>query len=145
MDPAPLSQLFDETVALFHHLRAAAETVHGEGELSAARRGVLRSLETHGPKTVPDLARMRPVSRQHIQTIVDALAADGLVELKNNPAHKRSSLVALTAAGRALLAEMREREEKFLREAGFDVSEPDLRKAAETLRRVRQTLAQKLE
>jgi len=57
--------------------------------LSAARRGVLRSLARLGPQTVPQMAGARPVSRQHIQTIVNALAADGLVETIDNPAHKR--------------------------------------------------------
>jgi DNA-binding MarR family transcriptional regulator len=61
--------------------------------------GVLRSLRLEGPQTVPALARSRPVSRQHVQTLADAMAADGLVALKPNPAHKRSQLVTLTAKG----------------------------------------------
>jgi DNA-binding MarR family transcriptional regulator len=61
--------------------------------------GLLRSLKDHGPQAVPALARMRPVSRQHIQTLADAMAADGLVAFKANPAHKRSQLVAMTPKG----------------------------------------------
>src|SRR5436190_234471 len=92
-----LGALIDETVALFHRLRAAAAAIHGEGELSAARRGVLRSLARAGAQTVPQIAAARPVSRQHIQTVVDALVADRLVETTDNPAHRRSVLVRLTA------------------------------------------------
>jgi DNA-binding MarR family transcriptional regulator len=61
--------------------------------------GVLRSLRLEGPQTVPALARSRPVSRQHVQTLADAMAADGLVAYQPNPAHKRSQLVTLTAKG----------------------------------------------
>ena len=61
--------------------------------------GLLRSLREGGPQTVPALARSRPVSRQHIQTLADAMAADGLVTFKPNPAHKRSQLVAMTPKG----------------------------------------------
>lgn len=61
--------------------------------------GLLRSLHEGGPQTVPALARARPVSRQHIQTLADAMAADGLVAFKANPAHRRSQLVAITAKG----------------------------------------------
>jgi DNA-binding MarR family transcriptional regulator len=61
--------------------------------------GLLRSLKLGGPQTVPALARSRPVSRQHIQTLADAMAAEGLLAFKPNPAHKRSPLVTLTAKG----------------------------------------------
>ena len=61
--------------------------------------GLLRSLRLEGPQTVPALARSRPVSRQHIQTLADAMAADGLIAFKPNAAHKRSQLMTLTAKG----------------------------------------------
>lgn len=61
--------------------------------------GLLRSLKLGGPQTAPALARSRPVSRQHIQTLADAMAADGLVAFKPNPAHKRSQFVTITAKG----------------------------------------------
>jgi DNA-binding MarR family transcriptional regulator len=135
---AALNTLFDETVALFHRLRAAAEQVHGQGELSAARRGVLRSLDRLGPQTVPQLARARPVSRQHIQMLVNQLAAEGHVELADNPAHQRSRLVRLTRQGKSLVEAMNHREQKLL--AGLETGIPDgkLRAAATVLRAVRQ-------
>lgn len=61
--------------------------------------GLLRSLKIEGPQTVPALARTRPVSRQHIQTLADAMAAEGLIAFKPNPSHKRSPLMTLTAKG----------------------------------------------
>jgi len=136
-----LGELMDETVLLFHRLRAVAEEVHGQGEASAGRRGVLRSLARGGPQTVPQLARARPVSRQHIQSLVNALAADGLVELVANPAHKRSPLVRLTAAGARRIEAMAARERTLLGVLRIGVTQAELRSAAETLRRVRGAFA----
>ena len=138
-----LGRLFEATTALFHRLRAAAAQVHGQGELTAGRRGVLRDLERFGPQTVPQMARRRPVSRQHIQTLVNGLIADGLTEAVENPAHRRSRLVRLTASGRALVEAMRRREARILAAIPLDLGRHgtrDLERAAEVLNRVRAAL-----
>lgn len=69
--------------------------------------GVLRTLVKDGPQTVPEMARARPVSRQHCQTIVNTLEAEGTVELIENPKHKKSKLVRITKKGRARFEAMR--------------------------------------
>lgn len=137
---AALLALFDQTVALFHRLRAAAEEVHRQGETSAARRGVLRSLDLHGPQTVPHMARARLVSRQHIQTLVNTLSGEGLVEFVENPAHRRSSLVRLTRNGKELMQNMHRREEEALGRLSITASVEDLRAAAAVLLAVRKSL-----
>lgn len=123
---AELALLFAEVRRLFHALRAAADELHAGREISAAMRGVMESLARGGPRSVPDLARERPVSRQHIQTIVDALLQAGHVELHENPAHKKSRLVALSRRGAALFAEMMAAETAFLRKvtARMGTSDP---------------------
>lgn len=62
--------------------------------------GCLRTLVKEGPQTVPDMARSRPVSRQHCQTICNALEGQGFVEFIDNPKHKKSKLVRVTRKGR---------------------------------------------
>jgi DNA-binding MarR family transcriptional regulator len=133
-----LNALTTETVALFHRMRAVADEVHEEATLTAGMRGVMISLEKKGPQTVPQMARARPVSRQHIQTIVNSLRSQGMVESLENPAHKRSSLVVLTAGGRKKLASMKKREEQLLSQAAIPVSKKDLRAAVQTLQAVRE-------
>ena len=140
MKATALTEVFDATTALFHRLRAAAARVHGQGELTAGRRGVLRDLHRLGPQTVPQMARRRPVSRQHIQMLVNALRADGLVEPVDNPAHRRSPLVRLTGRGRAVVAAMLRREARLLAAMPVDVSERDLVRAARVLRGLREVL-----
>jgi DNA-binding MarR family transcriptional regulator len=133
---SPFESVLSETVALFHRLRAVAEQIHRQGAMSAGRRGVLKYLERLGPQTVPQMARARPVSRQHIQTLVNQLAADGLVELSDNPAHKRSRLVRLTPQGKALAEGMNRREAALLSRLKVDIPEQDLRAASAVLRAV---------
>jgi len=132
-----LEALIDETRALFHRLKLVAEDVHGQGPLSAGRRGVLRDLHRRGPQTVPQLARARPVSRQHIQSLVNDLEEDGYVELIDNPAHQRSRLVRLTTAGGKCLRTMEQLESKLIGKLDLGVSQARLGAAAKVLREVR--------
>jgi DNA-binding MarR family transcriptional regulator len=91
---------------LFHQLKAYGTTLHADTDVTVPMRGVLETIVQKGPSTVPRMARMRPVSRQHIQRIVDELLERGLVRLDANPDHKRSSLVSLTQKGRATFHSM---------------------------------------
>jgi DNA-binding MarR family transcriptional regulator len=139
---AAMQEVFDQTVGLFHLLRALAAQIHGQGEMTAGRRGILRGLDRLGPQTVPQMARARPVSRQHIQMEVNQLEADGLVELIENVAHRRSRLVRLTPQGKVYLEEMYRREAKWYGELSLAIPAESLRATAETLRALRTTLAQ---
>src|SRR5260221_10764804 len=57
--------LIEETVAVHLQLQVLTEELHGHSELSRACRGILRDLYRLGPRTVPQLAPGRPVSRQN--------------------------------------------------------------------------------
>ena len=81
---------------LFHALKHWSETVHTELDMTSAMRPVLELILIGGPATVPDIARARGVSRQHVQQQVDALLERSLAASQDNPAHKRSSMIALT-------------------------------------------------
>jgi len=95
--------------------------------------GLLRSLKLEGPLTVPELARMRPVTRQHIQKLADELAAQGLVAFEPNPAHKRSQLVRLTPAGERLFEQLTRRFGRLADEIARGLDEKKLALTAETL------------
>jgi DNA-binding MarR family transcriptional regulator len=133
-----LESLIDETVSFFQRLRVVAEEFYSFKRLSGGKRGVLRDLYRSGMQTVPQMARSRPVSRQHIQTIVNPLAEEGLVELIENPAHKRSKLVCLTQKGVNLVEEMNCLEIELFSGLKIDVSEQELRNSASVLRSVRE-------
>ena len=133
-----LRAVVDETIALFHCVRWVAEQIYGEDGRSTTRRGILRGLARYGPRTVPQLAHSRAVTRQHIQEVVDRLAADGLVELVANPAHARSRLVRVTPRGAAFVARTDELDARVLVAIGGDLKPPALELTARTLRAVRE-------
>lgn len=136
-----LGRVIDETRALFHRLRIAAEQLHAAERLPAGERSVLVELATEGPRTVPEMARARPVSRQHIQTLVNVLMKRGLVRLIENPRHQRSKLVELTRGGNSLAKTVRSREGKTLARLGRELDPAELEQAAEMLGQVRELFA----
>src|SRR5262245_15202680 len=104
-----VEKLTQEVRHLFQVLKTLADALHKDAGLNASTRAVMEAL-TDGPRTVPDIARRKSVTRQHIQLLVDELAKSDLVELRVNPAHLRSPLVALTRKGETVFAGIRKRE-----------------------------------
>lgn len=135
-----LESLADETRRLFFRLRAASAQAHGNNDVTAGLRGVMHAVADGGAQTVPQMARARLVSRQHIQVLVDELAQRRLVELVSNPAHKRSKLVRLTSHGRTVFDRVRRRERRVFERLDLTVGERDLRKATRVLRAISETL-----
>src|SRR5262249_58287121 len=96
---------------------------------------LMRSLALLGPLTVPQIAQMRPTSRQRMQRLADELAAEGFVEFIDNPKHRRSKLVRLTPTGDA---SYRQSNARFLAVAstmGVGRSEAGIRKTIAIVRR----------
>jgi DNA-binding MarR family transcriptional regulator len=125
--------LFSETRVLFHALKQWVEAFHRELPVTVAMRAVLELALLGGPATVPEMARARGVSRQHIQQQVDALLERELVARRENPAHKRSSLIALTDRGRALIQNMRAEELAALSRLPVGVSDQAVVEATQVL------------
>jgi DNA-binding MarR family transcriptional regulator len=134
---SPFDSMINETVSLFHRLRVVADQIHHRGEMTGALRSILRGLDKLGEQTVPQMARARAVSRQHVQALVNQLVGERLVEFIANPAHKRSPLARLTPLGKKTVDAMNRDEARLLDKAALDVTDKDLRQAAETLRTVR--------
>ncbi|MEJ2121724.1 MAG: MarR family transcriptional regulator [Alphaproteobacteria bacterium] len=100
-------ELVFATARAFFRLRAAGARIGAITPWGGGLIGMMHSLKWGGPQTVPQIARARPVSRQRIQKLADEMAAEGLIEFVDNPAHKRSKLVRLTAKGEAAYDELR--------------------------------------
>lgn len=129
--------LINETSALFHRLKLVADEVHHHGEMTGGLRSILRSLNKVGELTVPQIARERAVSRQHVQMLVNQLADKGYVEFIENPAHKRSAFIRLTPQGKKAVETMDRREEKLLSKGDVGATDKEMLEAAEVLRQVR--------
>jgi DNA-binding MarR family transcriptional regulator len=126
-----------ETAALFFRMRALGKKGGLVTAWGGGLWGFLRSLKLNGPATVPQLARLRPVARQRIQHLADDAARAGLIEFRDNPAHKRSKLLALTPAGERAFAEMDAKLAEMAEGLSEGLDEQDLRTTLEVLRQLR--------
>ena len=118
---------------LFHQLGARVGALHAGADVSAGMRAILETLTERGPMTVPDMARLRPVTRQHIQSLVNPLLDLGYVEAGDNPAHRRSKLIAITPEGERVFQAMRARENDVFRQVDLGLDAAELRAANEVL------------
>lgn len=137
-----LYQVLVETAAVFFRMRALGKKQGLVTAWGGGLWGFLRSLELHGPATVPQLARMRPVARQRIQHLADDAARAGLIEYLDNPAHKRSKLLALTPAGETAFAEMDARLVEMSEHLTEGIGKKDLRTTVKVLRQLREKLGE---
>jgi DNA-binding MarR family transcriptional regulator len=84
------------------------------GELSPSQTTALATIDRHGPLTPSELALRERIQRPTVTRIVARLEEAGLVQRTRDPQDGRSSLVALTPAGRELLARGRTRKDAYL-------------------------------
>lgn len=144
MKKTPTQETMDtftfEVALLFFRMRHASTQYLGQGRHSSGRRSIVKSLGKEGPQTVPQMARARTVSRQHIQRIVNELRSDNLVRALPNPAHRRSKLIELTRRGEVLLAAMDEREAELMGFLARGLRLQQMREATEVVRHVRARL-----
>lgn len=76
----------------------AGLTEAGFGELTSTQSMVIPYLDPDGTRPV-ELARRLGVTRQAVHQLVSGLAAQGLIELVDDPTSSRSKLVRLTERG----------------------------------------------
>src|SRR5215469_747545 len=89
-----------ETFRVNGLLLAAGNQLAAREKLTAARWQVLGAVALAGrPLTVPQIARRMGLTRQAVQASVNRLAAEALVEARDNLDHRRSPLIALTERG----------------------------------------------
>jgi DNA-binding MarR family transcriptional regulator len=130
--------------AAFNRLRALTDDLHGDLQITTAMRAVMEALAEAGPQTVPQIARAKGVTRQHIQLLADALVSAGLAAVKDNPAHRRSSLIALTEKGKRAFAKMQAREAPLVEEMAWEFEAPELDRATAVLERLVSRINEKL-
>src|SRR5215472_4639779 len=101
-----IAELMLEVAQYFFRIRAAGQKTGLITGWGGGAFGFMRSLALLGPLTVPQIAQMRPTSRQRMQRLADELAAEGFVEFIDNPKHRLSKLVQLTPRGDARYREL---------------------------------------
>jgi DNA-binding MarR family transcriptional regulator len=131
-----IAGLMLEVAQCFFRMRAIGQKTGFITSWGGGAFGFMRSLARLGPLTVPQIAQMRPTSRQRMQRLADELAAEGLVKFIDNPKHRRSKLVQLTPKGDACFRELNARFLAVASTLGEALSEVDIRKTAEIVRQL---------
>jgi len=131
-----IAELMLEVAQCFFRIRAIGQKTGLITSWGGGAFGFMRSLALLGPLTVPQIAQMRPTSRQRMQRLADELAAEGLVEFVDNPKHQRSNLVQLTRKGDARYRDMNARFLMIASTMGLTLKEADIRETTEIVRRL---------
>ena len=129
-----VADLMLEVAQCFFRIRAIGQKTGLITSWGGGAFGFMRSLALLGALTVPQIAQMRPTSRQRMQRLADELAAEGLVIFIDNPKHRRSKLVQLTPRGHARYRELNARLLSIASTMGVALAEPDIRKTTEIVR-----------
>jgi DNA-binding MarR family transcriptional regulator len=127
---------------LYFRLQAEGQEIGAVNAQRGGTWGMLNSVITQAPQTVPQLARARPVSRQHIQKLANEMVADGLIRFVPNPAHRRSQLIEATPKGLDAYARMNSSLGELADMLGDGFSKEELFVAASVLERMRAKLAE---
>jgi DNA-binding MarR family transcriptional regulator len=131
-----VAELMLEVAQCFFRIRAVGQKSGLITSWGGGAFGFMRSLALLGPLTVPQIAEMRPTSRQRMQRLADELAAEGLVEFVDNPKHRRSKLARLTRQGEARYRELNARFLGIAATMGVALGEADIRNATEIVRQL---------
>ncbi|GAB2865349.1 MarR family transcriptional regulator [Actinocorallia aurea] len=121
-----LAEVFDLVGPVYRRAQRKVEGYLPGEEMSVGVRAVLTLLAEHGPLTVPQMGRELALSRQFVQRMVNDALARELVELAENPAHRRSSLVRPTPAGTSAITGLLAREREMLAAVGGGLTAADL-------------------
>ena len=129
-----VADLMLEVAQFFFRIRAVGQRTGLITGWGGGAFGFMRSLALLGPLTVPQIARMRPTSRQRMQRLADELAAARLVEFIDNPKHRSSKLVRLTRKGEARYQQLSARFLAMASAMGAKLSEADIRTTIDVVR-----------
>lgn len=100
-----LTEFILEIFRLNGRLLVGGDRLISELGLTSARWQVLGAIHlAKTPQAVAGLARSMGLNRQGVQRIANELEAEGQIEYRPNPNHRRAQLVILTRKGKATYA-----------------------------------------
>lgn len=111
---------------------AVEQGLDGTG-LTVRTRAVLEILLAHNEATVPDIAQHLDIKRQYVQVMVNETLAENLTCKRDNPRHKRSTIIALTDKGRVLIEDVVRREKALVRSLATELDAAEVDTALRTV------------
>ena len=125
---------------LFRAMSQKSSEYIEEFGISVADRAVMEFLYPDKMLSVPEIAEKYQVSRQHVQTTVNALSELKLLTSRDNPRHKRSPLIMLSTKGRGLFDSVLKQDEQVIKALFAGISNNNVHVTRQTL----QTLLDKI-
>jgi len=126
-----------EIFKLSGQLVAEGDKMTAEYGLSSARWKILGALTyAETALTVPQIARTMGQTRQTVQRLVTIMHEDGLLDLLNNPDHKRAKLVTLSDKGKAYYAMLEKKQIIWANQHSNDLSQEELEITLATLNKI---------
>jgi len=141
----PLVGLVDETIRLNSRLRSVFAAARRGSALNDSEQMVLNAVvEAERAPTVAQIGRSMGQARQLVQRAANALREAGLIEVSDNPDHKRAPLLRPTERGTALKREIDARADAIAEDLIPPLDLEDLRAATGALRAIRRQLEARL-
>jgi len=136
-----LSDLIVEIFRINGRLLTAGDRLVADLGLTSARWQVIGAIAIAGqPQTVPAIARSMGLTRQAVQRLINELLADGLVEARTNPNHRRARLFSLTSVGTAAFEGATARQAPWAEALAAGGAVAEIRAAERVLRSLRHRL-----
>lgn len=135
----PLSRFSLSVFSINGLLMRSGEIVTRPLGQSSARWQVL-GRAGYQPQTVSQMARDIGNSRQGVQRIANALAKEGFIVFKDNPADRRAPLVELTPRGAKVLADIYARDQEWSQQLMNELDPQQLVEIADALEVIGRTL-----
>ncbi len=126
---------------LFRSMGHAADSYLEELGVSAAERAVMEFLYPDKELSVPQIAELYRVSRQHVQATVNALLKQNVLSIKENPKHKRSSLIMLNDKGRSLFSDIAKKDKEAIKLLFNGISDSEAKRVRATLEKMKENLS----
>lgn len=140
-----LSALFLDIFRANALLVASGDDLVAPLGLTSARWQVLGTVAmAPTPQPVAHIARDMGLARQSVQRLVNELADAGLVDLKDNPHHKRAKLICLSEGGRRSFDAIHKLQRPWVDGLAEGLETEKIAIAAEVLQSLRARLEQQL-
>ena len=136
-----LKLLLSETRSLFHHMKLLAEDSFQEEAMSGGAKGILRDLAWMGPQSEENLAKLRPLSRIHIEEMIDPLISSGYIQRSGNIDDDLVPQLELTEKGRRFLRSSNKREMDILTAISLSISKEEMLTALDVLKSIRMSFS----
>lgn len=135
-DTDSLYELIRLVRPLYKTLEASVAQELEKTGVSVSQRAVLEQILDNGSMTVPTIGRKLVLPRQFIQKIANELLELGLIQRRENQAHKRSVLLELTAKGLKTIEQIKVREVEVMKPVAAALNQDELTTAKAVMTKI---------